>query len=163
MIDGAVARGTGFAEKRRDRRDRPVHPHLEGDDGIRDYRRRGFLARAHSAEGTGSAAPTAGAGSGFVERPVASELDGGSQFRMALEDMLVRLEDTGILPDMEPRCYGYLVHYLGGALHRRRGSRSIDSALGPVGGGHRKAAELGFKDEGALMENRRIPGWRADE
>ena len=88
-----------------------------------------------------------------------AESDGGNQFHLALEDMLDRLDDTGILPDREPRCYGYLVHYLGGALHRRRGASSIASIISSASEGHRKAAELGFRDEGALMEGRaREPG-----
>ena len=110
------------------KRDRPVHPHLEGDDGSRDHRRTGIPSRP----------------------PPLPHSPYGNSVQMIQS----RLEDAGILkgrndPSATPA--GYFIHYVAGALHRRRGFDGAYSLPGPMGVNEREAAKLGFKDEDELM------------
>ena len=138
MIDGAVERATGF---RAAKRDRPVHPHLEGDDGSRDHRRTGILARAHSAEKDSSCV--------FDYRIDVDEE--GIRDRM-------RAEGWNLVPVGGPGARNYLEYYFVGALHRRRGFRSIFPPPVPMNEPQRRAAEMGLEDEDRLMAAERTEG-----
>ena len=110
------------------KRNRPVHPDPEGDDGSRDCRRTGIPSRP-------------------------PPLPHGP-YGMGMDSIQSRLESAGILrgwndPSATPA--GYFIHYFMGALHRRRGFDGAHSLPGPMGVNERKAAEMGFDDEDRLM------------
>ena len=71
-------------------------------------------------------------------------------YGMDAERIRRRLEGAGIFPYGETPA-GCLIHYVEGALHRRRGFGCAHSLPGPMDARERKSAELGFNDEDELM------------